>query len=253
MCTVVILRRPDHDWPVILGANRDEQLDRPWRPPARHWPDQPDVVAGLDELGGGTWMGVNDTGVAACILNRRGTLGPQAGKRSRGEIVLDALGHEDAVAAAESLAHLEGSAFRDFNLVLVDNRDAFWLRLDTDRSDRIEVMDIPEDLSMLTAGDLNDSTSPRVQHFRPQFEAADTPDPETGEWSVWQTLMAAPAPDGSARGAMCFRMDSGFGTSSSALLALPSVDKTYASPPERLRWLFAGGPPNASPYTPVDM
>ena len=28
MCTLVILRRPDHRWPVIIGANRDEMIDR---------------------------------------------------------------------------------------------------------------------------------------------------------------------------------------------------------------------------------
>src|ERR1700741_3178665 len=104
MCTVVVLRRPDHPWPIILGANRDEMLARPWKPPARHWPDRAEVVAGLDELAGGTWMGINDHGVVACILNRHGTLGPMAGKRSRGELVLDALDHADARDAAKALA-----------------------------------------------------------------------------------------------------------------------------------------------------
>ena len=42
MCTLVILRRPGHAWPLILGANRDEMKDRPWSPPGRHWPDRPD-------------------------------------------------------------------------------------------------------------------------------------------------------------------------------------------------------------------
>ena len=152
MCTVVILRRPDHAWPLVLGANRDEQLDRPWQPPGRHWSDREDVVAGLDELGGGSWMGVNDSGVTACILNRRGTLGPKAGKRSRGEIVLDALDFSDAVAAADALQHLHGDAYRDFNLVIADNRDAFWLKLDGNESARVQVQTIPDGLSMLTAG-----------------------------------------------------------------------------------------------------
>ena len=35
MCTVVLLIRPGHAWPLILAANRDELLDRPWDPPAR--------------------------------------------------------------------------------------------------------------------------------------------------------------------------------------------------------------------------
>ena len=40
MCTLVILRRPGHDWPLVLAANRDEMTGRPWRAPDRHWPDQ---------------------------------------------------------------------------------------------------------------------------------------------------------------------------------------------------------------------
>ena len=87
MCTVVLLRRPDHDWPLILGANRDEMVGRPWKPPARHWPDRPEVVAGLDELALGSWLGCNDHGVVAAILNRHGTLGPEIGRASwRGRV-----------------------------------------------------------------------------------------------------------------------------------------------------------------------
>ena len=41
MCSVVILRRPGHPWPVVIAANRDEMADRPWLAPGRHWPQQP--------------------------------------------------------------------------------------------------------------------------------------------------------------------------------------------------------------------
>src|SRR6266478_3756429 len=95
MCTLVILRRPDHQWPVLIGANRDEMIDRPWQPPCRHWPDRPEVVAGLDALAGGSWLGVNDWGVAAAVLNRHGSLGPARGARSRGELVREALDPAD--------------------------------------------------------------------------------------------------------------------------------------------------------------
>ncbi len=60
MCTLVILRRPGHDWPTLLAVNRDEMVDRPWDPPARHWPDRLRVIAGLDRHAGGTWLGVYD-------------------------------------------------------------------------------------------------------------------------------------------------------------------------------------------------
>src|SRR5271157_2216612 len=107
MCTVVLLIRPDHLWPVTLAANRDERLDRSWDPPAAHWPEQPGVIAGRDRSGGGTWMGVNSHGVVAAALNRRGTLGPARGKRSRGELPLLALAHRSAEAAAASVVALD--------------------------------------------------------------------------------------------------------------------------------------------------
>ncbi|MBC7136606.1 MAG: NRDE family protein, partial [Oceanibaculum nanhaiense] len=73
MCTVILLHRPGHDWPILIAANRDEMAGRPWQSPARHWEDRPDVTAGLDVLAGGSWLGLNDHGVAAAILNRVGT------------------------------------------------------------------------------------------------------------------------------------------------------------------------------------
>src|SRR5580704_17521452 len=128
MCTFVILRRPGQDWPVLIAANRDEMIDRPWQPPGRHWPDRPEWVAGLDELAAGSWLGINDFGVVAGILNRYGSLGPAPGQRSRGELVLEALDHADARDAAEALGHIDPSAYRPFNMIVADNRDAFWIR-----------------------------------------------------------------------------------------------------------------------------
>ena len=113
MCTAVILRRPGHDWPLVFAANRDEMAGRPWRPPGRHWPDRAEVTAGRDQLAGGTWLGLNDWGVIAGVLNRPGSLGPDPDLRSRGELPLDALDHADASAAAQALGDLDGRAWRD--------------------------------------------------------------------------------------------------------------------------------------------
>ena len=68
MCTVVTLRRPGHDWPLLIAANRDEMQGRTWSPPARHWPERPATVAGKDHQAGGSWLGGNDDGVAVAIL-----------------------------------------------------------------------------------------------------------------------------------------------------------------------------------------
>jgi len=246
MCTLVILRRPEAKWPILVAANRDEMAGRPWKQPARHWPDRPDVVAGLDQLAGGSWLGLNDVGVTAAILNRMGTLGPQAGKRSRGELVLEALDHADAVEAADALSHLDGRAYRPFNMLVADNRDAFWIR--ADGGPRVEAHPIAPGLHILTALELDDPASPRIKAYAPRFAAAALPDPEAGDWRAWQDLMAhtGDAPDGEEVAAMCFTRADGFGTVSSSLLALPEIG-AEAKPV----WLFAPGRPDRAAYAPL--
>ena len=252
MCTLVLLRRPGHGWPVLIAANRDEMAGRPWDPPGRHWPDRANVVAGIDRLAGGTWMGLNDEGVFAGILNRRDSLGPDPDLRSRGEIVLEALDHADAADAADALAALDGRSYRSFNLIVADNRDAFWLRSrGAADGGRIDVTPVPEGLSIITAYDLNDPASPRIRHFRPKFEAASVPDPGAGDWSGWQALMASRehAADADGRDAMRIETDFGFGTLSGSLLALPSADRPETDPV----WLFASGAPGSVPFVPVEI
>lgn len=245
MCTVVLLVRPGDDWPLLLGANRDEMESRPWDPPDRHWPDRPEVIAGRDRLAGGSWLGLNDHGVVACVLNRRHTLGPAADKRSRGELVLEALDHADAVDAARALGELAPESYRDFNLVIADNRDAFWLK---NAGGRITVTPLPPGLSMITAVDRNDHSHPRVARHLPRFEAAPPPDPGTGDWTSWVDILATPATE-QAEDAMVIlpRKPGGFATVSSALIALP------AQPSPRIRpvFRFAAGRPGAQPYLPV--
>ena len=249
MCTLVILRRPGDDWPLLLAANRDEMIDRPWLPPARHWPDRPEVVAGRDELAGGSWLGLNDFGVVAGILNRHGTLGPAPGQRSRGELVLEALDHADAQAAAEALTHLDQRAYRPFNMIVADNRDAFWLRhADPTGTLPIAALPLHPGLAMIAAGDLDDDTT-RLKHYRPLFAAAPVPDPASGDWAAWEALLLddrAESPDGPT-GAMRFTTDRGFATVSSSLIALPAASRAELKPVFR----FAAHQPRPIPWRDV--
>ncbi|MEA3274223.1 MAG: NRDE family protein [Pseudomonadota bacterium] len=248
MCTLVILRRQGHEWPLLLAANRDEMRDRPAAPPARHWEDRPEVVAGLDELGGGSWLGVNDAGLLAAVMNREGTLGPQRGKRSRGELVLEALDHAEAGAAAGALADLHPDAYRPFNLVVADARDAYWLRHGGDGE--IRVHPVPPGLHMLTATELDDSDNPRIRANLFRFRESELPDPNRGQWEGWRSLLASRAyPDEAGpTAAMNLDLGNGFGTVSSALIAVPAYPGTKPEPV----WLHAEGPPDLAPFEPVD-
>ena len=246
MCTLVILRRPGHAWPVLLGANRDEMIDRESKPPGRHWPDRSELTAGLDALAGGSWLGLNDWGVVAAVLNRHGSLGPAANRRSRGELVLEALDHADAVAAALALSHLDPEAYRTFNLIIADERDAFWLR--HAGGPKVELKPIKDGLSMIAAGDLDDLATRRIQLALPAFRAWPTPDPDRNDWTGWETLLGSTRapPNEEATAAMRFRTD-GYGTRSSALIALPARDGTDRRPVFR----FAEWLPQASPWQDV--
>ena len=88
---------------VLIGANRDEMLARAWDAPAEYWPEFPGVVAGRDRTAGGTWLGINRHGMVAAVLNRQGTLGPAAGKKSRGELPLLALAETSLQAAGAKI------------------------------------------------------------------------------------------------------------------------------------------------------
>ncbi|MBM3558529.1 MAG: NRDE family protein [Alphaproteobacteria bacterium] len=246
MCTLVLLRRPSEAWPLIVAANRDEMAGRLWRAPARHWPDRPEVVAGLDELAGGSWLGLNDHGVVAAVLNRTGSLGPAEGKRSRGELVLDALDHADAVDAAAAFMDLDASAWRSFNLVIADSRDAFWVR--GLGAGRTQVTPVPEGVSMLASTDLSDTVHPRIARYLPRFRDLPAPDPGSGRWEAWIATLSAREHDPTepdSRNAMTVATDWGYGTVSSSLIAVPAPE----SDDRRPVWLFAAGRPDATEYT----
>lgn len=250
MCTIVLLRTPGHPWPLLIAANRDEMLSREALPPGRHWPDQPDVVAGRDLGAGGTWLGLNDHGLVAAISNRRGSLGPAPGLRSRGEIPLKALAHDSAARAAAALAALDAGLYRPFNLVIADCDDAFWL-CKREGADAIDRTAIPFGLTMLTAAELDDRTSLRIRHYLPRFRAAAPPRPDAGDWAEWRALLASDrgADADDPNGAMTVATADGFGTVSSSLVALPDG----AAPGRRPVWLFAPGRPDETPFEAVDL
>ena len=84
--------------------------------------------AGLDLLAGGSWLGDQRLGRRRRGSEPAGSLGPAAGLRSRGELVLEALDHADAVDAATALSSSIPASSRSFNLIVADNRDGFWVR-----------------------------------------------------------------------------------------------------------------------------
>ncbi|MBP0465464.1 NRDE family protein [Roseomonas sp. PWR1] len=245
MCTLIILHRPGHDWPCLVAANRDERVDRAWDPPRTWWDDAPGVTGGRDRSAGGTWMALGPAGVLAAVLNRPGSLGPEAGKRSRGELPLAAAGAATAHEAASGIADLPATAWRPFNMVIADRHAAFFLRGLGEGA--IEAHPLPEGLSMVTAHDPNDPTSPRTRRHLPRFRATPPPDPAAGDWDRWAGLLADSDFDPEIGPAETLNVPpmGGFGTVCSSLLALGRDGARH--------WLFCAGAPGTAPFRPLDL
>ena len=241
MCTVLVLLRPEHPWPLLVGANRDERLDRAFQPPARHWPDAPQIVGGRDVLGGGSWLGVNDDGVMATIVNGMHRLGPLEGKASRGELVLQALREPDAASAARMIGAFAPDRYRGFTLLVADRRSAFAVSSDehTLRVDRLA-----PGHHLITPEGFDVTSAPRyVAHFD-AFRRALPPDPAHGDWSSWIALLRH-ADEVDPHRAMTLDAATEFGTVSSALIGVP------AEPHGEPVLLFANGPPTRAAYEPI--
>ena len=85
MCVLAVILGPSG---LIVAANRDESRSRPSGP--MQVIDDPGAVGGRDLRSGGTWLGVNRSGLFVAVTNR---LEPRStpGSYSRGLVVLEAL------------------------------------------------------------------------------------------------------------------------------------------------------------------
>lgn len=123
MCTAT-LRCGDGS--LLLTVNRDERRDRapeeaPRRIPGE--PGRPAWLAPFDSASGGTWVGVNQRGVASCILNgyepADEALRDDAAVPSRGSIIPRVLEEQDGVGPARLPGSLDFSAYPSFTLLVV--------------------------------------------------------------------------------------------------------------------------------------
>jgi uncharacterized protein with NRDE domain len=167
MCTLAIYYRVFPDYPVVVAANRDEYLDRAALPPTSLG-ERPRIVGGKDLRAKGTWLGINEHGLIAGLLNRRiADNGPNdANLRSRGLLCLDALQHPSA---ASALRYVESQRARDynaFNLLIASAEAAF---VAYNRGGEIEVVKLTPGLHLLTNADVDDFECPRISRSYSRF------------------------------------------------------------------------------------
>jgi uncharacterized protein with NRDE domain len=120
VCTVSIVPLGDG---FRLRCNRDERRDRPMaRPPALHRLQHRTAIFPVDPASQGTWVGVNDVGLAAAILNRTAESMPASDgepRASRGQIVPALLACASTDEALDRCADFDLRAFDRFRLLIV--------------------------------------------------------------------------------------------------------------------------------------
>lgn len=165
MCLIVFAWKVVPGIPLIAAGNRDEFYNRP-AVPAAWWTDHPQIYAGRDLQGGGTWMGINQSGRFAAVTNIRAPDQKRSDAPTRGALVADYLGNEtgpeDYVREISGRAHL----YNGFNLLVGDRSKLIWYSntADDERNGR----PLPPGIYGLSNGAL-DTPWPKVVSTKAQF------------------------------------------------------------------------------------
>ena len=236
MCWIAVLFRVNAHYPLIVAANREESRRSPSQAPCR-WTGRPPIWAGRDDVGGGTWLGVNSTGLLAAITNRPDDSGDPT-RRSRGLLCLESL-RRDSPRSARSffVDELAIRRFNPFNLLCVSHAEGWigtWQR---------DIRDLAPGIHVLSnEGDIDDDTLPVVREVRGRIESLDLASPVIddlfGSLGSVCTNTDQPFP-------LC-RVGGDYGTVSSSLVAV-KADGTIAA------YWHAPGPPSEVAFAPVTL
>jgi uncharacterized protein with NRDE domain len=256
MCTLIALSRVNPEVPLIVAANRDEFYARPWAPPAA-LRDSPRIVGGSDLVQKGTWLGVTESGLFAAVTNQRTYGAADPSKRSRGQLVLEALATGSVEAALEWLEGVDAREYNPFNLLVGDARA---LHVVYARGEaRVMVEALPPGIWVLNNDTIGSRDFPKANRAKELV----TPFAREGWESLAGKLMSAlgdherppideisAPPPGSPLSrellrelqALCVHTVP-YGTSSASVLAI-GEDRA-------LDYLFAPGPPCVTPFRSV--
>jgi uncharacterized protein with NRDE domain len=236
VCWIAVLHRVNAHYPLIVAANREESRTRPSQAPF-HLAGSPAVWAGRDELAGGTWLGVNATGLVAAVTNRP-ALSRDATLRSRGLLCLDTL-RCDSPRSARSffVDELSARRFNPFNLLCANHLEGW---VGTWQGD---IRDLEPGIHIVSNyGDVDDDTIPVVREARDRIASLDVASPLIDDLlgSLGRVCASTDQPV-----PLC-HVGGDYGTVSSSLVAV-NADGTVAA------YWHAPGPPSEVSYSPVPL
>jgi uncharacterized protein with NRDE domain len=236
MCLLLLSYRQIPDVPIVLAANREESPARPTVPPELVLePDGASWFGGRDGIAGGTWLGVNSSGLVVGVTNRRDPPAPPSA-RSRGLLCRDLLTcGEFSAAVAEMDRQMERFEFAGFNLLLASRDTAMVV----EHGSEVRRYELPGGLHLLTNAGLNNAGDPRAERARWEFEAgreldSSLPSMIAVGMNVCRSAEQKPSPRSESGGPL-------WGTVSSSVIAIPDHAATA-------EFYHAAGPPGRTPF-----
>ncbi|MFT5522146.1 MAG: hypothetical protein ACI9G1_003420 [Pirellulaceae bacterium] len=233
MCVLAIQYQLVPESPILVAANREEYYDRPTQLPSIQ-SGKPRVLSGIDQQGGGTWLGVNQHGLFVAASNRMKLIPPLA-PRSRGALSRDLLRCTSARQAVNvAMEELSTNKYDGVNFVCADFNQGWVVH----GGDQIEVVELNPGLSIIGSRDLDDPRDDRVKLCR-RLLTLQTLDSPVKFLAVASKVFArAPSPPG--RASMVMRGKER-GTVSSTLIAL-------GKKPRDAIYQYAAGAPDQVKY-----
>lgn len=136
MCTVTFVRSSSDRFALVVNRDESRRRSKAQSPILRHAGTRT-LVMPIDPDGGGTWVGANNAGLVATLLNHHPSARPSgaagANSRSRGLIIPEVLASEELMEAQERLRHIDATQYRPFRLVISDGE-----RIIESRSDGLD-------------------------------------------------------------------------------------------------------------------
>ena len=241
MCLLVVASQVVAEEPLIVGANRDEVLDRPSTSVTVLDEGPPRIVGGRDELSGGTWLAVNEHGVCAGLTNQPMGDAKDPSKRSRGELPLALARHATASEAVEALLRRYRPEDYNGSWLLVGDRTSLFF-VDFTGPDPAAAVALPPGIHVLENRALGEP-SLKVDLVRDALGLPTRGDEVVDAFHRVLTDHRIPEGDERPNAANCVHLEA-FGTRSSCIVRVADG----AVPP---RLYVADGPPCTTPYVEV--
>src|SRR5438552_11979553 len=233
MCLLAVQYKSVPEAPILVAANREEDYERAALVPAIQ-PGQPRVLSGVDTKAGGTWLGVNHSGLFVGAADRPRLLVPSSPK-SRGLLCRDLLRANSARHAIDmAMEELTANKYDGVNFVVADNESGWAVH----GGDDPHVVELIEGLNIISSYDVNDGRDERQKLAR-RLLTLQMLDSAVKFLAVASIAFALP-PAAPGRAGMVLRGDER-GTVSSTLIAL-------GKKPRDAIFQYANGSPEIARY-----